>query len=562
MQLVCSAPVLRRPLPDDAEPLVIGRAEDAGLRLADPAVSRHHARLSVSGGRCLVEDLGSRGGTFLGGVRLSGPVPAGPGDEIRLGGTVFRLEADPSAASPGPVAASAAGGDDEPPDPREEALKARFADAALLCTPANMALQKRFRDRIVERMERSARKGDKVLARWEDPTYRPRLEAALDETLREHRHEIPADVPAEAFRAALRDEIAEYGPISPLLRADDVSEIMVNGPGRVFAEIGGLLFETGVRFFDDAHLLNHIKNIAASVGRRVDDASPMVDARLPDGSRVNAVIPPLALDGPSLTIRKFPSKKLSADDLVSFGSLSPGMAAFLREAVLARKNVVVSGGTGSGKTTLLNVLSQFIPRGERVVTIEDSAELKLSHRNVVRLEARPPNVEGTGRVTIRDLVVNALRMRPDRIVVGECRGAEALDMLQAMNTGHDGSLTTLHANTPRDALARLENMVMMAGFELPSQAIREQIASAVGIIVQQNRLPDGSRKIVSIEEVGAPEGSTITLSPVFRFETSGLSPEGKVLGRHVPTGNIPQFIHDRNAAGTLRMDMAAFVETA
>ena len=542
MQLVCSAPVLRRPLPDDAEPLVIGRAEDAGLRLADPAVSRHHARLSVSGGRCLVEDLGSRGGTFLGGVRLSGPVPAGPGDEIRLGGTVFRLEADPSAASPGPVAASAAGGDDEPPDPREEALKARFADAALLCTPANMALQKRFRDRIVARMERSA--------------------AALDETLREHRHEIPADVPAEAFRAALRDEIAEYGPISPLLRADDVSEIMVNGPGRVFAEIGGLLFETGVRFFDDAHLLNHIKNIAASVGRRVDDASPMVDARLPDGSRVNAVIPPLALDGPSLTIRKFPSKKLSADDLVSFGSLSPGMAAFLREAVLARKNVVVSGGTGSGKTTLLNVLSQFIPRGERVVTIEDSAALTLSHRNVVRLEARPPNVEGTGRVTIRDLVVNALRMRPDRIVVGECRGAEALDMLQAMNTGHDGSLTTLHANTPRDALARLENMVMMAGFELPSQAIREQIASAVGIIVQQNRLPDGSRKIVSIEEVGAPEGSTITLSPVFRFETSGLSPEGKVLGRHVPTGNIPQFIHDRNAAGTLRMDMAAFVETA
>ncbi|MEI6516667.1 MAG: CpaF family protein, partial [bacterium] len=324
----------------------------------------------------------------------------------------------------------------------------------------------------------------------------------------------------------------------------------------------GRLNETGVKFFDNRHLITIIQRIVEPLGRHVDEASPMVDARLPDGSRVNAIIPPLALDGASVTIRKFSKRKLTTDDLIAFGSMTADIALFLEEAVRARQNMLVSGGTGSGKTTLLNVLSQFIPRHERLVTIEDSAELKLSHRNIVRLEARPANIEGRGRVAIRDLVINALRMRPDRIVVGECRGPEALDMLQAMNTGHDGSLTTVHANTPRDALARLENMVMMAGFDLPSSAIREQIGSAVNLIVQQNRLVDGSRKIVAISEVTGREGTTILLQDIFLFEQKGFSPDGKVIGQMVATGNIPRFVEELKLKGDLRLKMNVFVPKA
>ena len=285
----------------------------------------------------------------------------------------------------------------------------------------------------------------------------------------------------------------------------------------------------------------------------------MVDARLPDGSRVNAVVPPLALDGASVTIRKFAERKLTTEDLIEFGSMTRDMALFLEEAVRVRQNILVSGGTGSGKTTLLNILSQFIPEGERLVTVEDSAELKLSHRNIVRLEARPANVEGKGRITIRDLVINCLRMRPDRIIVGECRGAEALDMLQAMNTGHDGSLTTAHANNPRDALARLENMVMMAGYDLPSSAIREQIASAINLIVQQSRLADGSRKIVKIVEVTGREGDVIQTQDIFEFRQSGFGKDGKVRGEYSATGNIPFFIDELRKRDDLRLDMSVFV---
>ena len=309
---------------------------------------------------------------------------------------------------------------------------------------------------------------------------------------------MPDGIPADALRQSLLDELVGLGPLEPMIRNPAISEIMVNGPDRIFVESRGRLYETGVRFFSEKHLIQIIQRIVEPLGRHVDEASPMVDARLSDGSRVNAIVPPLALDGASVTIRKFAEKKLTTDDLIAFGSMTKDMALFLEEAVRARQNILVSGGTGSGKTTLLNILSQFIPEGERVVTVEDSAELKLSHRNIVRLEARPANVEGKGRITIRDLVINCLRMRPDRIIVGECRGAEALDMLQAMNTGHDGSLTTAHANNPRDALTRLENMVMMAGYDLPSSAIREQISSAVDLIVQQTRLGDGTRKIVKI----------------------------------------------------------------
>lgn len=344
-----------------------------------------------------------------------------------------------------------------------------------------------------------------------------------------------------------------------MIHNSDITEIMVNGPDRIFVESKGRLYETGVRFFNEKHLIQIVQRIVEPLGRHVDDASPMVDARLPDGSRVNAVVPPLALDGASLTIRKFSEKRLTTDDLVNFGSMTHEMALFLEEAVHARQNILVSGGTGSGKTTLLNILSQFIPDGERLVTVEDSAELRLSHRNIVRLEARPANVEGKGRITIRDLVINCLRMRPDRIIVGECRGAEALDMLQAMNTGHDGSLTTAHANNPRDALARLENMVMMAGYDLPSTAIREQVASAIDLIVQQTRLGDGTRKIVKIVEITGRENDVIQMQDIFEFQQTGIDENGNIQGEYRATGNIPFFIEERRKRNQLALDMSVFV---
>ncbi|MCL4367789.1 MAG: CpaF family protein [Actinobacteria bacterium] len=337
-------------------------------------------------------------------------------------------------------------------------------------------------------------------------------------------------------------EIRGFGPIEPLLQDSTVSEIMVNGPKAVYVEQKGKLRKTDVEFDGDEHVMRIIDRIVAPLGRHIDESSPMVDARLPDGSRVNAIIPPLSLVGPSITIRKFAKTPLTVDDLVRFGSLTPELADFLKACVNARLNVIVSGGTGSGKTTLLNVLSSFIPDDERIVTIEDAAELQLRQDHVVRLESRPPNIEGKGAVRIRELVINALRMRPDRIVVGECRGAEALDMLQAMNTGHDGSLTTGHANTPRDILARLETMVLMAGMDLPHRAIREQISAAIDLIVQQARLRDGSRRIVNVTEVQGMEGDVIVLQDIFVFEQLG-EEGGKIIGRVKPTGIRPKFMN-------------------
>lgn len=345
------------------------------------------------------------------------------------------------------------------------------------------------------------------------------------------------------------DEVTGYGPINPLMNDPSVSEIMVNGPNQVYVERGGRLQLTPVRFRDNAHVQHIIEKIVSPLGRRIDESSPMVDARLPDGSRVNAVIPPLALNGPTLTIRRFSKDPLTVDDLIRFGSLTEEMAQFLEACVKARLNIVVSGGTGSGKTTLLNVLSSFIPADERIVTIEDAAELQLRQEHVVSLESRPPNIEGRGAVTIRDLVRNSLRMRPDRIVIGECRGGEALDMLQAMNTGHDGSLTTGHANSPRDMISRLETMVLMSGMELPVRAIREQIASAVDVIVQQSRLRDGSRKVTRITEVQGMEGDVITLQDIFAFSQQGIDADGKVIGRLQPTGMRPRFYEKLQAAG-------------
>ncbi|MBM3496994.1 MAG: CpaF family protein, partial [Armatimonadetes bacterium] len=345
------------------------------------------------------------------------------------------------------------------------------------------------------------------------------------------------------------DEALGLGPLEDLLGNDKVTEIMVNRRDQTFIELKGKLVEVDANFTDDAQLLGVIERIVHPVGRRIDEKSPMVDARLPDGSRVNAIIPPLALDGPSLTIRKFSKDPLTVQNLIEFGTFTDEMADLLRACVEAKLNILISGGTGSGKTTLLNVLSGFIPPDERIVTVEDSAELQLKQPHVVRLESRPANIEGEGQVTIRDLVKNCLRMRPDRIVVGECRGAESLDMLQAMNTGHDGSLTTVHANSPRDCISRLETLVMFSGLDLPSKAIREQIASAIHIIIQQARLLDGTRKITQIAEVTGMEGPTITLQDIFVFKQEGMDEDRRVVGRFVATGFVPKFITRLEAMG-------------
>lgn len=340
---------------------------------------------------------------------------------------------------------------------------------------------------------------------------------------------------------AIAAEILGFGPIEPLLKDETISEVMVNGPRQVYIERRGRLELSGVKFQDDQHVMRVIDRIVSPLGRRIDESSPTVDARLPDGSRINAVIPPISLVGPVLTIRKFSKDPLTIDDLVRFGTVTPEMVVFLKACVEARLNIVVSGGTGSGKTTTLNVLSSFIPEDERIITIENAAELQLRQEHVVTLESRPPNIEGKGEVTIRDLVINSLRMRPERIVVGECRGGEALDMLQAMNTGHDGSMTTAHANTPRDTLSRLETMCLMAGIDLPVRAIREQIAAAVDVIVQQTRMKDGSRRITAVTEVQGMEGDVIVLQDIFVFEQTGIE-NGKIIGRMKPTGVRPKFI--------------------
>jgi pilus assembly protein CpaF len=365
---------------------------------------------------------------------------------------------------------------------------------------------------------------------------RQRYEQALQRT----GVKLPADITEEQFYANVCDELFGFGPLEPLVKNETISEIMVNGPYVIFVEQKGRLFESGHKFLDDDHVERIIKRIVKPLGRAVDPETPLIDARLPDGSRVNAVIRPCAIDGPNITIRKFAKERLTIQDLINFGSLTPMMAQFLEACVVSRLNIIVSGGTGSGKTTLINVLSGFIPGHERTVTIEDAAELQFKQRNVIRLETKKPTAQSPGVVTIRDCVINALRMRPERIVVGECRGGETLDMLQAMNTGHDGSMTTVHANDPRSCFDRLESLVLMAGVDFPIHVVRKQIASSVDLIVQASRLRDGSRKITHITEIQGVEGENAILQNIFQFVDRGDGPDGKVTGEHEPGGIRPK----------------------
>ncbi len=414
------------------------------------------------------------------------------------------------------------------------------------------AARKAVHDKLIKVMD--LRRVD--VSRMEETELRETTSTLIREIITEAT-DIPRDIDREQLCKQVLDEVVGLGPLEDLLADPAVTEVMVNRYDEIFIERAGKLIESEITFTSDQAVLQAIERIVAPLGRRIDESSPMVDARLKDGSRVNAVIPPLALKGCNITIRKFAKNKLVDDDLIRFNSVTAAMMAFLKVAVEVGTNIVISGGTGSGKTTLLNVLSNHIPDDERIVTVEDAAELKLSQPNLVSLEARPPNVEGKGAVTIRDLVKNCLRMRPDRIVVGECRGGEALDMLQAMNTGHDGSLTTAHANTPRDCIARLEVMVLMSGLDLPVQAIREQIASAVHLIVQQNRFPDGSRKVTHITEITGMEAGVIQMQDIFLFKQEGYGPDGKIKGRFVATGAIPELYQSLSERG-IPVDLSIF----
>jgi len=529
-------------IPLDVDSIEVGSGDACRVRLADPSVARSHARISrhADTGKYFILDLGSAWGTAVNGESVVRYGPLGDADVIAIGS--HKLKVLSHAATP---KAGVAAPQPKAPAPRPE-LPAKTVGAAIDLDPqlAEMAvLAEQIHQALFVALD--LRRND--VNRMNDAELRELTQRLIGETL--DRGDFPAHIDRARLAAYVLNEAVGLGALESMVADESITEIMVNGPRDVFVERGGRLQRAPVVFSSDKTLFRVIERIVAPIGRRVDESSPLVDARLRDGSRVNIVIPPLAIKGPTITIRKFSKRRLEADDLVGFGSVNAQMVDLLKVCVEQKKNIVVSGGTGSGKTTLLNVLSNLIPPHERIVTIEDAAELRLHHDNLVTLEARPKNLEGKGAVTIRDLVKNALRMRPDRIVVGECRGGEALDMLQAMNTGHDGSLTTAHANSPRDALSRLEVMVLMAGMDLPVAAIREQIASAVQVVVQQTRFACGSRKVTRIAEITGVDHGTIQMQELFRFERTGFDANGKIQGYFTGCGQIPTFYEEVQRAG-------------
>ena len=531
---------------------LIGRGEHCPIRFPLADVSERHAVLTVRGGRVLIEDLHSANGTFVNGVAIDRAEPLDGGKVVQVGSGMLRVSDEPATGDgeeegretgpnlPAPEPSRPAPSPDAAPDPARALRR---------------SVQKQIQHELLKRMDMKKLTVQGVGREGLEENARAKIRAIIGEVVANGR--LPDGIDPVRLEDDVFNEAMRLGPLEDLLADDSVSEIMVNGPANVYVERHGKLELSDCQFSDDASVLAVIERIIAPLGRRCDESQPYVDARLSDGSRVNAIIAPLALSGPTITIRKFAKKALTPEDFIRFGTWTRDAADFMRLCVVLRKNVIVAGGTGSGKTTLLNLLSGFIPADERIVTVEDAAELRLQQPHVVRLEARPPNIEGKGAVPIRDLVKNCLRMRPDRIIVGECRGGEALDMLQAMNTGHDGSLTTVHANSPRDVISRLETMVLMSGMELPSRAIREQIASAVDIIIHESRMSDGSRKVTAITEVTGLEGSQIVMQDIFAFRQTGVDAHGKVLGEMRPTGAVPTWIDQLKGRG-LHVDMRMF----
>jgi pilus assembly protein CpaF len=577
--------------------VTIGRLAGNDIVLGKGNVSKYHSRFVLKDGKYIVVDMQSTNGTFVNGKKIAAPQVVKPTDKIYIGDYILNVQApaedqdfEQGGEEEGEQEYADEGGEEgeyadegeqgaeeeyeeEEERPREETRAPAKGDKRMPASMANaMAkrksrvdpaveayarLQKDIHDRLIEYLDLRRldmdRLGDEELWR--------RTEKAIRDIL--DQMDADGELSEEVDRAALLTDVLNealgLGPLEAFLASDEISEIMVNHANQIYIERRGKITLSDKIFSSNQAVLGVIERIVAPIGRRIDESSPLVDARLKDGSRVNAIIPPLALKGPCITIRKFKRDALRIEDLIKYRTLTAQMAEFLEMCVKAHKNMVISGGTGSGKTTTLNIISSFIPDDERIITVEDAAELQLPQDHWIQLESRPPNLEGKGAITIRDLVKNCLRMRPDRIVVGECRAGETLDMLQAMNTGHDGSLTTLHANTPRDALARMETMVLMAGMDLPVKAIREQIASAVHLIVQQTRFSDGSRRLSYITEISGMEVDIVTLQDIFYFKQEGFTEDGKVRGRYVASGFVPKFYDELQRRG-IPVNMGIFRE--
>ncbi len=573
------------PLPDGT--YRAGASSDNHIQLPFSGVSREHCKFIIADGILKVLDDGSSNGTYCNGTVIPQHTATEiqPGDKLMVG--EIRIDAigpdTPQPIPPQPAEPVAVDTEKTPSNASlaniseaEARLQQSLSDnkqqqqksddevpvLAISGIPASarplvQEIKKRAHAELLKRLNLKRL----AMNNTSENDLENKAKTVIHEILSELSIPLPRGVTEAKIEKELYYEAMGLGPLENLIAMDSITEIMVNGPDHIYVEHKGVLYRTDMAFADNHQVQAAIERIVSPLGRRIDESSPMVDARLKDGSRVNAIIPPLSLVGPSITIRKFSRNPLQVSNLVAFGSITQEIADFLDICVKMRKNIVISGGTGSGKTTLLNILSSFLPNRERIVTIEDAAELQLRQEHVVRLEARPANIEGKGEISIRDLVRNALRMRPDRIVIGECRGGEALDMLQAMNTGHDGSLTTIHANTPRDCLSRLETLVLMSGFDLPLRAIREQIASAIAIVVQISRAKDGSRKVTCVSEITKMEGDIITMQELFVYRQTGWTEDGKITGHFEATGNMPTFIEDIKRAN-LPLDLSIFTPPA
>ena len=547
----------------------IGSDADCPICLGNKDIASRHAILSVRDDSYSIDDLDSQTGTFVNGKRVQGYSDLKPGQEIALGPFTLVIHTEPKMA-PKPDRGTGRVYPEPAAKPKGETL----ADIAMAAKDAPVpaahpaktpglakdpkleqlrSIRQQIHKELVERLDIKRLAASRVDKEEVTKKARETIKAIVADV----KSRLPAGIDPDRLAKDVYDEALALGPLEDFLADQEVTEIMVNGHGQIYVERNGRLMRSEKTFMDDTSVLAIIERIVSPLGRRIDESQPYVDARLADGSRVNAIIHPLSLIGPCLTIRKFSKTPFTDNDLIGFGTMPRYIADFTDVCVQLRKNIVISGGTGSGKTTLLNVFSSYLPEIDRIVTIEDAAELRLGQTHIVRLEARPPNIEGRGAVTIRDLVRNALRMRPDRIVVGECRGGEALDMLQAMNTGHDGSLTTVHANSPRDVISRLETMVLMSGMDLPVRAIREQIASAIDLIIHESRFSDGSRKVTKVTEVVGLEGDQVTMQDIFEFNQTGVDEKGGVVGLFRPTGAVPTFLEDIASRG-LTIDRTMF----